>query len=550
MDCPLPVENESRNFIEMEIDRDLAQKKMASVNTRFPPEPNGYLHIGHAKALYINFSIARQYGGTCNLRYDDTNPTREDEEFVDAIQEDIRWLGFSWANVFYGSDYFDTCYELAVKLIQKGAAYVCDLSRDEIRAYRGTLTQPGKDSPYRDRPIEENLDLFVRMKNGEFSDGARTLRAKIDMASPNIVMRDPALFRIIHAPHHHTGDKWCIYPMYDFAHPIQDALEGITHSLCSLEYEIHRPLYNWVVEQCAFEPKPRQIEFARLNLTNTIMSKRYLRQLVEGGHVSGWDDPRMPTLCGLRRRGYTPFAICDFLSRVGVAKVDSVVDTAMLEHCVREDLNAVVPRMMAVIDPVKLVIENWPEGKSEPVTLENHPNNPGMGTRTVSFGKELYIESGDFMEDPPGKFFRLRPGGEVRLKGAYIVTCIGVEKGPGGDITRIRCTYDPKSKSGEQSRKVKGTLHWVNAAHALPATVRLYEPLMLAGQADKENLMEGLNPASLIEKRAYIEPALANFAPGDRAQFMRVGYFCADTAHTAKAPVFNRTVGLKDSWKG
>ncbi|HPY37005.1 MAG TPA: glutamine--tRNA ligase/YqeY domain fusion protein, partial [Clostridia bacterium] len=422
----------SRNFIEDAIEEDLKQGKVNYIRTRFPPEPNGYLHIGHAKALYIDFSVAEKYGGKCNLRYDDTNPTKEDEEYVDAIQEDILWLGFQWDNVFYGSDYFDTCYELAVKLIKKGVAYVCDLSKDELREYRGTLTEPGKNSPYRQRSVEENLMLFERMKNGEFPDGTRTLRAKIDMASPNINLRDPAMYRILHATHHNTGDKWCIYPMYDFAHPLQDAIEGVTHSLCSLEYEIHRPLYDWFVEQCEFEHKPRQIEFARLNLTNTIMSKRYLRMLVEGGHVNGWDDPRMPTLCGLRRRGYTPEAIRDFLSRVGVAKADSVVDTAMLEHCLREHLNLSAKRMMAVLEPVKLVIENWPEGHVEEVELENHPNAPEMGMRTLNFSRELYIEREDFMEDPPKKFFRLKPGGEVRLKGAYIIKCTGVEKNSNG----------------------------------------------------------------------------------------------------------------------
>ena len=540
----------SKNFIEEAIEQDLQQQKVSYVQTRFPPEPNGYLHIGHAKALYIDFSMAAQYGGKCNLRYDDTNPTKEDEEFVDAIQEDIRWLGFEWDNVFYGSDYFDTCYELAVKLIKKGAAYVCDLTKDEMREYRGTLTEPGKNSPYRDRSAEENLDLFERMKNGEFEDGSRTLRAKIDMASPNINLRDPAMYRIIHATHHHTGDKWCIYPMYDFAHPIQDAIEGVTHSLCSLEYEIHRPLYDWVVEQCEFDPKPRQIEFARLNLTNTIMSKRYLRMLVEGGYVEGWDDLRMPTLCGLRRRGYTPEAIRDFLNRVGVAKSDSVVDTAMLEHCVREDLNARAPRMMAVLDPVKLVVENWPEGTTEEIEIENHPNVPEMGTRKVRFCRELFIEREDFMEDPPKKFFRLRPDGEVRLKGAYIIRCTGVEKDEAGNITQITCTYDPQSKSGECARKVKGTLHWVSAADAVPASVRLYEELILADVVDKDDFIEKLNPNSRTVMAAMVEPSLAYEKPGDKSQFMRVGYFSADSTHTPEAPVFNRIVGLKDSWKG
>lgn len=540
----------SKHFIEEAIEQDLQQGHVKAIRTRFPPEPNGYLHIGHAKALYIDFSMAEQYGGKCNLRYDDTNPTKEDEEFVDAIQEDIRWLGFTWDKVCYGSDYFDTCYELAVKLIKKGVAYVCDLSKDEIREYRGTLTQPGRPSPYRDRSVEENLDLFERMKNGEFPDGSRTLRAKIDMASPNINLRDPAMYRILHSTHHHTGDKWCIYPMYDFAHPIQDAIEGVTHSLCSLEYEIHRPLYDWVVEQCEFDPKPRQIEFARLNLTNTIMSKRYLRLLVEKGFVNGWDDPRMPTLCGLRRRGYTPEAIRDFLNRVGVAKADSVVDTAMLEHCVREDLNAGAPRMLAVLDPVRLVIENWPEGKTEDIELEYHPNDPTMGARTLRFGRELYIEREDFMENPPKKFFRLQPDCEVRLKGAYIVRCTGFEKDDAGNITLLKCTYDPESKSGEQSRKVKGTLHWVNAEDAVPAEVRLYEQLLTTDVADKEEFLNNLNPGSLTVKTALVEPLLKSAKPGDKSQFMRVGYFCADYDHTPEKPVFNRIVELKDSWKG
>jgi glutaminyl-tRNA synthetase len=540
----------SKHFIEEAIEQDLQQGHVKTVRTRFPPEPNGYLHIGHAKALYIDFSMAEQFGGKCNLRYDDTNPTKEDEEFVDAIQEDIRWLGFQWDKVCYGSDYFDTCYELAVKLIKKGVAYVCDLSKDEIREYRGTLTEPGRPSPYRDRGVEENLGLFERMKNGEFPDGSRTLRAKIDMASPNINLRDPAMYRIIHATHHHTGDKWCIYPMYDFAHPIQDAIEGVTHSLCSLEYEIHRPLYDWVVEQCEFDPKPRQIEFARLNLTNTIMSKRYLRMLVEKGYVSGWDDPRMPTLCGLRRRGFTPEAIRDFLGRVGVAKADSVVDTAMLEHCVREDLNASAPRVMAVLDPVRLIIENWPADKTEEIELEYHPNDESMGKRTLRFGRELYIEREDFIENPPKKFFRLQPDGEVRLKGAYIVRCTGFEKDHAGNITGITCTYDPASKSGEQSRKVKGTLHWVNADDAVPAEIRLYDPLLTTDIADKDEFLDNLNPDSLAVKTAQAEPLLKNVKPGDKFQFMRVGYFCADYDHTSEKPVFNRIVELKDSWKG
>lgn len=540
-----------KNFIEEFIQQDIQEKGLSHIQTRFPPEPNGYLHIGHAKALFIDFSMAEKFGGSCNLRFDDTNPTKEDEEFVDAIQEDIRWMGFHWDHVFFGSDYFDTCYELAVKLIKKGVAYVCDLSKDEMREYRGTLTEPGRNSPWRDRSVEENLDLFERMKNGEFPDGSRTLRAKIDMASPNMNMRDPAMYRIIHMRHHHTGDKWCIYPMYDFAHPIQDAIEGVTHSLCSLEYEDHRPLYDWVVEQCEFEHKPRQIEFARLNLTNTMMSKRYLRRLVEERHVAGWDDPRMPTLCGLRRRGYTAESIRDFLTRVGVAKADSVVETAMLEHCVREDLNAHAHRMMAVLDPIRLVVENWPEGKTEAVAMENLPGDEAAGVRTLTFGRELYIQREDFSYDPPKKYFRLKPDGEVRLKGAYIVKCTRYETDEAGNVTTVYCTYDPESHSGEGQRKVKGTLHWLSKEDAVPAEFRLYEDLLLPETPENAQLdfTQRLNPDSMVKKQGFVEPALAACAPGSRYQFMRVGYFCSDLDHTPAAPVFNRIVGLKDSFK-
>lgn len=540
-----------KNFIEEFIQQDIQEKGLSHIQTRFPPEPNGYLHIGHAKALFIDFFMAEKFGGSCNLRFDDTNPTKEDEEFVDAIQEDIRWMGFHWDHVFFGSDYFDTCYELAVKLIKKGVAYVCDLSKDEMREYRGTLTEPGRNSPWRDRSVEENLDLFERMKNGEFPDGSRTLRAKIDMASPNMNMRDPAMYRIIHMRHHHTGDKWCIYPMYDFAHPIQDAIEGVTHSLCSLEYEDHRPLYDWVVEQCEFEHKPRQIEFARLNLTNTMMSKRYLRRLVEEGHVAGWDDPRMPTLCGLRRRGYTAESIRDFLTRVGVAKADSVVETAMLEHCVREDLNAHAHRMMAVLDPIRLVVENWPEGKTEAVAMENLPGDEAAGARTLTFGRELYIQREDFSYDPPKKYFRLKPDGEVRLKGAYIVKCTRYETDEAGNVTTVYCTYDPESHSGEGQRKVKGTLHWLSKEDAVPAEFRLYEDLLLPETPENAQLdfTQRLNPDSMVRKQGFVEPALAACAPGCRYQFMRVGYFCSDLDHTPAAPVFNRIVGLKDSFK-
>jgi len=548
-----------KNFIEEFIEEDMRTKE-PRVQTRFPPEPNGYLHIGHAKALAIDFGMAERFGGICNLRFDDTNPTKEDVEYVDAIQADIQWLGFRWNEVLFGSSYFDQCYDLAVKLIKKGVAYVDELTKDEMRAYRGTLTQPGKNSPYRDRPVEENLDLFERMRAGEFADGTKTLRAKIDMASPNINMRDPALYRIKHVSHHQTGDKWCIYPMYDYAHPIQDAIEGVTHSLCSLEYEAHRPLYDWVITACEFSPKPRQIEFARLNITDTIMSKRYLRRLVEEGFVSGWDDPRMPTLCGMRRRGYTALAIRDFLDRIGVSKADSVVDAAMLEHCVREDLNEHAARRMAVLDPVLVEIENWDEGKIEEIELENHPNHPEMGTRKVKLGKRVYIERSDFAEVPPNKFFRLKPDGEVRLKSAYIIKCVRWEKDEAGNITKIICTYDPMSHSGEEARKVKGTLHWVNADEAAKAEFRLYDTLMksdsaAADDAEEEeeavekDFVEKLNPDSLVTMHGFVEPALKDAPAGEHYQFLREGYFCADLTTTPEAPVFNRTVGLKDSYK-
>ncbi len=537
----------ANNFIEEFVMQDM--QKNPVVQTRFPPEPNGYLHIGHAKALCIDFGIAEKFGGKCNLRFDDTNPTKEDVEYVDAIQYDIRWLGFEWDKLRFGSEYFDKCYELAVKLIKNGDAYVCDLTKDEMREYRGTLTEPGKDSPFRNRSIEENLDLFERMRTGEFEDGSRTLRAKIDMASPNINLRDPALYRILHRRHHQTGDKWCIYPMYDFAHPIQDAIEGITHSLCSLEYEAHRPLYNWVIEKCGFEHKPRQIEFARLNMTNTIMSKRYLRRLVEEGYVSGWDDPRMPTLCGMRRRGYTPEAIKDFLERAGVSKADSTVDTAMLEHCVREHLNLTAHRAIAILDPVKVIIDNWDDGY-ENITLENLPGDESQGTHTVRFGRELYIEREDFMEEPPKKFFRLKPDGEVRLKGAYIVKCISARKDENGVVTEIHCTYDPATRSGECERKVKGTLHWLCAEDAVPAEFRLYESLMAPdANPDAEDFIENINKNSLETKHGFVEPMLAECKAGERYQFMRIGYFAADADHTPQKPVFNRTVGLKDSFK-
>ncbi len=539
-----------KNFIEEFIEQDIARLGLTHIRTRFPPEPNGYLHIGHAKALVIDFSMAEKFGGTCNLRFDDTNPAKEDVEYVEAIEEDILWLGFHWDKLCFGSDYFGQCYELAIKLIKKGLAYVDDLTRDEVREYRGTLTEPGRNSPYRERSVEENLELFLGMKNGLYEDGARTLRAKIDMASPNINMRDPAIYRIRHFTHHHTGDKWCIYPMYDFAHPIQDAIEGITHSLCSLEYEAHRPLYDWVVEHCDFEHKPRQIEFARLNLTNTVMSKRYLRRLVEENHVCGWDDPRMPTLCGLRRRGYTPEAIKDFLMRAGVAKADSIVDTAMLEHCLREDLNRRAHRMNAILDPIRLVVENIGENEHHEVEFENLPDRPEEGVRTARFSRELFIEREDFMVDPPKKYFRLKPEGEVRLKGAYIVKCTRFDVDEQGNVTTVYCTYDPETKSGTSARKVKGTLHWLSAADAVEAEFRLYEPLILdETEGDERDFIERLNPDSLKVQRGYVEPALAQAAPGARFQFIRQGYFCADLDHSAGKPVYNRTVGLKDSFR-
>ncbi|MGI6201510.1 MAG: glutamine--tRNA ligase/YqeY domain fusion protein [Christensenellales bacterium] len=557
---------EPSNFIEEFINQDLlAGKNHGRVHTRFPPEPNGYLHIGHVKAFCIDFEIAQKYGGKCNLRFDDTNPTKEDTEYVEAIMDDIRWMGFDWYELHYASDFFDELYEKARELIRKGLAYVDDLSGEEIRAYRGTLTQPGKNSPYRDRSVEENLDLFERMKNGEFPDGSRVLRAKIDMASPNVILRDPVIYRILRHHHHRTGDKWCIYPMYDFQHPLQDAIEGITHSLCSLEYEIHRPLYDWVVRSLDFPEPPRQIEFARLNITRTIMSKRYLRRLVEEGHVSGWDDPRMPTLVAMRRRGYPAAAIRDFIHRVGVAKADSVVEAALLEHCVREALSDTAPRGMAVLHPVKVIVENYPEGKQETFTMPNHPAHPELGEREITFSRELFIEAEDFMETPPPKFFRMTPGKEVRLMGAYIVKCERVEKDEAGNITAIICTYDPESRSGGPTagRKVKGTLHWVNAADAVPAEVRLYEPLMNDDVQDEAEPVEGeeaeaapakadfidsLNPNSLSVVQALVEPALAKAQVKDTFQFMRTGYFCMDPDSTPDKPVFNRTVPLKDSW--
>lgn len=523
-----------------------------SITTRFPPEPNGYLHIGHAKALCIDFLTAQKFNGRCNLRYDDTNPIKESVEYAESMQQDIKWLGFNWDGLYYASDYFDTMYDCAVKLINKGLAFVCDLSADEIREYRGTLTEPGKESPYRNRSAAENLDLLARMKAGEFVEGTRVLRAKIDMASPNINMRDPVIYRIMRVEHYRIGNKWCIYPMYDYAHPIEDVIEGITHSLCSLEYEDHRPLYDWVVNNVELGSKPRQIEFARLNLTYTMMSKRKLLQLVNEGIVSGWDDPRMPTLSGLRKRGYTPFSVKDFCDRIGVAKTNSMVDYALLEHCVREDLNATAPRLMVVLRPLKVIVDNYPKDHVEWFDVENNPENPDMGTRKVPFTRELYIEQEDFMENPPNKFFRLAPGREVRLKNAYFIKCESIEKDTDGNITELHCTYDAESRGGNSpdGRKVKGTLHWVSAAHAINAEIRLYDHLFtVPDPGASEDMNSIINPGSLeILTDSKLEPNLASTKPGDRYQFLRMGYFCTDPDSTIEKPVFNRTVGLKDSW--
>ncbi|RKD24933.1 glutaminyl-tRNA synthetase [Caminicella sporogenes DSM 14501] len=548
----------SSNFIHNIIDKDIEEGVYnGRVHTRFPPEPNGYLHIGHAKAICIDFGTAEKYNGLCNLRFDDTNPTKEDVEYVESIKEDVRWLGFDWGDrLYYASDYFDKFYEYAVKLIKKGKAYVCDLSPEEIRQYRGTLTQPGKESPYRNRSVEENLDLFERMKNGEFEEGSRVLRAKIDMASPNLNMRDPVLYRIQYATHHRTGDKWCIYPMYDYAHPLEDAIEGITHSLCTLEFEDHRPLYDWVLRECEIENPPKQIEFARLNLTGTVMSKRKLKQLVEEGYVDGWDDPRMPTISGLRRRGYTPEAIKDFIERVGVSKSNSVVDMSMLEHCIREDLKLKVPRVMGVLRPLKVVITNYPEGQVEWLEAEVNQENSEMGTKKIPFSRIVYIEQDDFMENPPKKYKRLSPGVEVRLKNAYFIKCEEVIKDEKtGEIIELHCTYDPKTKSGTgfNERKPKGTIHWVSAEHAVKAEVRLYDRLLLDVDEDdeKSDWKDKLNPNSLeILTDCYLEPFVAKGKPGDKYQFLRHGYFSIDPINTTENKlVFNRIVALRDSWK-
>lgn len=546
------------NFIQNIVTEDLKTKKFnGRVYTRFPPEPNGYLHIGHAKSICLNFGIAAENGGLCNLRFDDTNPSKEEVEYVESIKSDVRWLGFDWDDrMFYASDYFDQLYAYAVQLIKTGKAYVCDLSAKEMKEYRGTLKEPGKESPYRNRSIEENLDLFERMRAGEFEDGFRVLRAKIDMASGNLNMRDPVLYRILRATHHRTGDKWCIYPMYDYAHPLSDSLEGITHSICTLEFEDHRPLYDWVLDALEVY-HPQQIEFARLNLSNTVMSKRKLRELVEQGYVSGWDDPRMPTLSGLRRRGYTPEAIRDFCERIGVAKSNSFVDIALLEHCIREDLNLRAPRVMAVLHPLRVVIDNFPEDQVEELDAEINPENPGMGSRKIPFSRVLYIEQEDFCEDPPKKFFRLAPGREVRLKHAYIIHCVGVVKDEQtGEVVELHCTFDPETRSGMSSdvRKVKGTLHWVSAAHAVRAEVRLYDYLLANENPDDEkedsDFKSDVNPNSLERLTAcQVEPSLAGAAPGSRYQFLRNGYFCVDVVDSAVgAPVFNRIVSLKDSW--
>jgi glutaminyl-tRNA synthetase len=547
----------SVNFIQMIINQDLAEgKNQGRVHTRFPPEPNGYLHIGHAKSICLNFGLAAQYQGLCNLRFDDTNPSKEEVEYVESIQNDVHWLGFDWAErLYYASDYFERLYLFAEQLIMKGKAYVCDLSAQEIREFRGTLTEPGQNSPYRDRTVEENLRLFREMRAGAYDDGARVLRGKIDMASPNLNMRDPVLYRIQRATHHRTGDDWCIYPMYDFAHPLSDAIEGITHSICTLEFENHRPLYDWVLESCDINPGPQQIEFARLNLTYTVMSKRKLRQLVEDGSVKGWDDPRMPTISGLRRRGYTPEAIRDFCERIGVAKSNSTVDISLLEHCIREDLNQRAPRAMCVLRPLKVVLVNYPEDQVEMLPGEINPEDPNMGMRDLPFSRELYIEQEDFMENPPKKFFRLSPGSEVRLKHAYIIKCVDVIKDSvTGEVTELHCTYDLETKSGMPSsgRKVKGTLHWVSAAHAVPVEVRLYENLFLKENPDEdqeEDFKVNLNPNSLeVLDKALIEPFWGRAALGSKFQFLRQGYFCVDPDSASGRLVFNRVVSLKDTW--
>lgn len=543
---------ENKNFIQEIIESDIKEGRVEKIHTRFPPEPNGYLHIGSAKAIWINSSAARDYGGLFNLRYDDTNPAKEDDEYVKSIYEDLKWLGAEpTGGIYYGSDYFDKCYEYALKLIRDGKAYVCDLNAEQMREYRGTLTEPGKNSPYRDRTVEENLALFEKMKNGEFPDGACTLRAKIDMASPNMNLRDPAIYRIAHTSHHRQGDKWCIYPLYDFAHPIQDALEGITHSLCSIEFENHRPLYDWVIDNIGFEHKPHQYEFARLNVTYTVMSKRYLRQLVETGIVDGWDDPRMPTLCGLRRRGYTPSSIFEFVKKAGVAKAYSIVDLSLLEFCIRDELNASAQRRIAVLDPVKLIVENYPEDKVEYFEVSNNPNDENSGTRKVAFTKELYIERSDFLEEKTPKFHRLYPENEVRLMGAYVVKCTGFDKDENGKITAVYCTCDPETagKNPSDGRRVKGTIHWVSASHCIDSTAVIYDKLFteenLNNLPEDKSYNDYLNTDSKkVLTGIKLESSLSDALPGDKFQFVRMGYFCLDTKN---ANTFNSIVPLKDS---
>jgi len=543
-----------RDFIREQIRADLAAGRVSCVVTRFPPEPNGYLHIGHAKSICLNFGLAREFGGRCHLRFDDTNPAKETREYIDSIMADVRWLGFDWgAHLYHASDYFEQLYAWAEHMICEGLAYVDDQSADEIRDSRGTLTEPGRASPCRDRPSEESLDLFRRMRAGEFGEGSRVLRAKIDMASGNINLRDPVLYRIVRAPHPRTGDAWCVYPTYDFAHGQSDAIEGITHSICTLEFEDHRPLYDWLLDHLPVPHRPRQIEFARLNLTHTVLSKRRLIELVRDGHVAGWDDPRMPTISGLRRRGYPPEAIRDFATRIGVAKANSTVAVELLEHCVREHLNRGAPRRMAVLDPVKMVIENYPEGQAEELDAVNNPEDATAGTRKVAFGREVLIEREDFMEDPPAKFFRLAPGREVRLRYAYFITCREAVKDAGGRVTELRCTYDPATRGGDapDGRRVKATLHWVSAARAVPAEVRLYGHLFRAAEpgAETGNALDDLDPCSLkVLTGAMVEPALGEVAPGETMQFERQGYFCADPDSRPGRPVFNRTVALRDSW--
>lgn len=543
----------SSNFIKRIVVDDLQSGKHKEIITRFPPEPNGYLHIGHAKSIVLNFELADEFKGKTNLRFDDTNPVKEDTEYVESIKEDVKWLGFDWDNLFFASDYFEEMYNRALLLIRKGKAYVCDLTPEEIRQYRGTLTEPGKESPFRNRTVEENLELFDRMRKGEFKDGEKVLRAKIDMSSPNINMRDPIIYRISHATHHNTGDKWCVYPMYDFAHPLEDAIEDVTHSICTLEFEDHRPLYDWVVRECEMEGQPQQIEFARLNMTNTVMSKRKLKALVDAKVVDGWDDPRMPTIAGFRRRGYTAEAIRNFCREIGVAKNDSVVDAQMLEYFIREDLGPKVPRTMGVLRPLKVVITNYPEDGAEVLDIENNPDDESMGKRQVPFSREVYIEQDDFMEEPPKKYFRLFPGNEVRLKGAYFIKCNDFVKDENGNVVEVHCTYDPETKSGSgfAGRKVKGTIHWVDAKSAIPAEFRLYDPLILdENQDDSKDFLQNVNPNSMEVLQGFVEPDMKGAKPQDKFQFFRHGYFNVDTKHTrSEKPVFNRIVSLKSSFK-